>query len=558
MSSLQSSHHVHDEMLIQDDESTSYSVWALSDDASEHHPTHSRREGSRPPQPSKNSELTQPPNFRILRQSPKLPPQPSPTSTSTQSAISASYNTRNINSNCEDVPSVVNSSAPYLSSPVTRTDALAHYLGPSVSSSPNTPLNHVLTLRRPRPRTSNQVFTAPHGKIAPHGIPKSLPPAPSTAPRRTQPAESTYPDFAVLSQNYIKMLKQTPTDNTLEAAIVTAELATQNSTISPEQLQSIMDVITGEFVVYEGNYNQSSDISSASSSSSMAPPPTPQTPELSSSSPAFSEFNDFFSPDADFLNTPVIEDSNDAMLTGMFTDAEFEGGMLFPSMNCYGTATKEPEPSAPGVFDNLITMTPESPFIDDFTATINPSSLHCSPPFPADMSSFPSPAPVTQTIDPVVVRPPVMDRQDSARRRSSATGTRKGVTPEALVPVDAPTQPRKYVLPSATSRKELPSVFAKKRSRSTAFGEEDDELNEAPPGPDASEREQIEYKRRQNTVAARRSRKRKLEYQQNLEASVERLTRERDVWKTRATMLHEMLQSHGVSLAPFQDLSDEI
>ncbi|KAG6836218.1 hypothetical protein H0H93_010135 [Arthromyces matolae] len=32
--------------------------------------------------------------------------------------------------------------------------------------------------------TPNQVFTATHGQIAPHGLPQSLPPAPSTAPTR--------------------------------------------------------------------------------------------------------------------------------------------------------------------------------------------------------------------------------------------------------------------------------------------------------------------------------------------------------------------------------------
>ncbi|TFK34227.1 hypothetical protein BDQ12DRAFT_567877, partial [Crucibulum laeve] len=131
------------------------------------------------------------------------------------------------------------------------------------------------------------------------------------------------------------------------------------------------------------------------------------------------------------------------------------------------------------------------------------------------------------------------------RRKSSATGTRKGVTPETLVPLDAPTQPRRYVMPSATSRKEVPAVFARKRGRSAAFGEEDDELEEEPLAPNATEKEQIEWKRRQNTLAARKSRKRKLEHQQELEGRVEQLERDVQVWKTRAETLQGMLTSYG-------------
>ena len=65
-----------------------------------------------------------------------------------------------------------------------------------------------------------------------------------------------------------------------------------------------------------------------------------------------------------------------------------------------------------------------------------------------------------------------------ARWKSTATSTRKNVTPETLVPIDAPAQPRKYVTPSATPRKEIPAVFARKRARSQAFGDEEDQLED--------------------------------------------------------------------------------
>ncbi|KAG6853560.1 hypothetical protein C0991_003230 [Blastosporella zonata] len=532
---------------MDDDGVTHSPVWGVSDIASGHHLSYYRRDDPWPAQHSIKSELTESPDFRILRPSPVLPRQLSSQQTSTQAAISASYHTRTTSSS-QDVRQLVNSSATYLSSPVTRTDAFSHILGPSVSSSPTPPSNYVLTHRRQRPRTSNQVFTAPHGTIAPHGLPQSLPPAPSIQPRRTQP-ESQLPDFSALSQNYLNMLRQKPTDNTMNADNTTVA-APEVLDFLPEDMQNILHVITGDYLVFDDDDHDSdtSSDSSASSNGSMLPPPTPQTPELWSS-PAWSDANDFtFSPDADLLNTPLFTDGDD-LLTGMFNEGDFEGGTLFVPMDEYPYE----KPAQPAVVvalpDNLYTFTPESPALHDFNPSINPSSIYPSPLLAPGASSFP-PSPATPALDQTKT---VRDEASLPRRRASATGTRKGVTPEALVPIDAPTQPRKYVMPSATSRKEVPSVFAKKRSRSTAFGEEEDEFNEPPLGPNATEKEQIEYKRRQNTVAARRSRKRKLEYQQNLEDTVERLTRERDVWKTRATMCQEMLIQSGLNLPAFSD-----
>jgi len=184
--------------------------------------------------------------------------------------------------------------------------------------------------------------------------------------------------------------------------------------------------------------------------------------------------------------------------------------------------------------ENLFTISPGTPMID--TPALDPVSLYHAPRFPSTAPSTGSPS------------------TTGSRRRTSATGTRKGITPESLVPIDAPTQPRKYVTPSATSRKELPAVFARKRARSQALGDEEDELDsERGPGPNATEKEQIEWKRRQNTLAARKSRKRKLQHQQELEDTVKGLTSEREVWKTRALTFRELLVSHGIPFNEFQD-----
>jgi hypothetical protein len=145
------------------------------------------------------------------------------------------------------------------------------------------------------------------------------------------------------------------------------------------------------------------------------------------------------------------------------------------------------------------------------------------------------------TISPV--EPDVDPQQPvSARKRAiaSATGTRRKVTPAKLIPLDAPTQKRTYVTESTTSRKD---VTTKKRTRGTAFEQ------------DATET--IEYRRRQNTVAARRARKRKLEHQQALEAEVEELGRERGMWKRRALHFENLCREAGIVYPPFEPGGEE-
>ncbi|KAK7063580.1 hypothetical protein R3P38DRAFT_2819218 [Favolaschia claudopus] len=126
--------------------------------------------------------------------------------------------------------------------------------------------------------------------------------------------------------------------------------------------------------------------------------------------------------------------------------------------------------------------------------------------------------------------------------------------PDNMVPIsEAPTQPRNYASPSMTSRKDVPAFFSQRRSLSQPSDEEEDELTEEPLAPNATDQEKIEYKRRQNTLAARRSRKRKLMHQQHLEEAVERLTREKEIWKTRALTLSNLLRSHGITCPDFHD-----
>lgn len=251
----------------------------------------------------------------------------------------------------------------------------------------------------------------------------------------------------------------------------------------------------------------------------------------------------------DFFTSPVVADAGPNALGVDFPDmplfsqpasaAYQENNNGFAKMSLESAPTPSSvasgsvspmKPSIPS-FDGLYTMSPATPALD-------PTSAQSSP-FVADVAMA---SPNTAV---------------GGRKKKVATGTRKGVTPEALVPLDAPTQPRSYLMPSATSRKAVPAVFARKRARSAAFDEEDDELagseDGAADGPvSTAEADAIAAKRRQNTLAARRSRKRKLEYQRELEESLEAERREKEMWRERAMMLRTQVMQFGVP-DPFRD-----
>jgi hypothetical protein len=82
-----------------------------------------------------------------------------------------------------------------------------------------------------------------------------------------------------------------------------------------------------------------------------------------------------------------------------------------------------------------------------------------------------------------------------------------------------------------------------------AFADEEDQLDELPPNP--TEQDLIEQKRRQNTVAARRSRKRKLEQFQNMEASRNEERQLKEMWMDRANVLLQVVRSMGANYPDF-------
>jgi len=135
--------------------------------------------------------------------------------------------------------------------------------------------------------------------------------------------------------------------------------------------------------------------------------------------------------------------------------------------------------------------------------------------------------------------PPKKRRQESV----SFTGSRNTSLP--FVPLDAPTQTRTYVgPPSKTTKRVIPAAAVRKVA---AIVTHHQEYTAEPSTSTSMEQLQeevmktIEDKRRQNTVAARRSRMRKAEHLQNMEdlvatlrARVEELESEKDIWMRRA------------------------
>jgi hypothetical protein len=139
----------------------------------------------------------------------------------------------------------------------------------------------------------------------------------------------------------------------------------------------------------------------------------------------------------------------------------------------------------------------------------------------------------------------------ASRRDSKApqpNGVRKNVQVRDLIPLDAPIQTRNYITPSATSRKDIPPSVARtfvpnSRKRSSQMAglpsteDMQDELaaEDDPAVLEEMQRrremdpekvallEHVEQARRRNTLAARKSRQRKLEHVRNLEELVEQL-----------------------------------
>ncbi|KAJ3773126.1 hypothetical protein FB446DRAFT_764573 [Lentinula raphanica] len=249
---------------------------------------------------------------------------------------------------------------------------------------------------------------------------------------------------------------------------------------------------------------------------------SPYTPYLDNSntsplddSPFVADLDTPIMDHIDDIDYGVVDNSwmNDENAAPLFDEA----GLSYCAQPAAQPEPKETQhlTTAAGPFDH-----DKLPFLDSFQSP-GTQSYH-TPAMNAPSSLYRSPLPTT-----------------ADRPSLSATGTRRDITPASMA--------RNYVVPSATSRKANP-VHAQKRSHSRAFGDqEQDELTgESPPGPNATELEHIEWKRRQNTIAARKTRRRKLEHLQAVEAELVEVKEDRDRWKVRSGVLEGVLKANGL------------
>ncbi|KAK0504406.1 hypothetical protein EDD18DRAFT_1133503 [Armillaria luteobubalina] len=455
--------------------------------------------------------------------SPSVSPSPSSLSSSHQLVAISDFRHNAYITKSQDVRFVNNSATPCPpSSTATRNVSTATPLESSLSSFPSP---HHASINYPL-STPSRVSFDQKDLASQHGIPTVLPQPPNTAPRRntqSKPApqaSSPLSQFEILQRNYLAMLNQPSSSNSTADSTAPMQL-----TVTPADLLATAGDDFSEELGSSPIFKDLDEFPSSNFLTGVGTSPLLDTP-YSDTFDSF-ETSPFDTPLDSFLTTPIFQDGD----VPLISDADE------PIFSSYEELLTTPVPlstpaKAPQLPDmtKLYTMSPTSPAVD----FIDPASVYPSPRLPVEQSPLPSPSSAT-------ARP-----TKSTPRKSSATGTRKNITPETMVPLDAPTQPRRYVIPSATSRKEVPATFARKRSRSEALGgDEEDELE--PPPPDATDRQMIEYKRRQNTLAARKSRKRKLEHQQQLEDRVETLTLEVEQWRTKAEIYQSILRSHNIS-----------
>jgi hypothetical protein len=326
-----------------------------------------------------------------------------------------------------------------------------------------------------------------------------IPPVPMTSNNPSALAEyheDTGPFDSSLLSNYLNMLSQDPDDH-VEQESCPVGLVTHGGS-------------RGEICFA---HNKPSDSCCKTKDSSTF------RPNLETMSQYLTSPFEDDSPLEDFLETPV--DNN-----------------VFPSPEVANYGDMFPE--FPLLSDSLSRKTINTP-------TVSPPNLNLN-----DLYTMPDESPLTANDDEhnSMYSSSRHSSHPPTSARTSATGVRKNIKPDALIPADAPTQPRKYHTPSATSRKNIPIAFARKRARSRAFGDEDDELANEDSALTPTEAQLIETKRRQNTIAARKSRKKRLEYLRELEESVEILTKERDEWRSRALISETMLKHHGLEAPP--------
>lgn len=478
--------------------------------------------------------------------------------TSTPAVVIPPYQNTFTYTNGQDVPPIISDVSRSSLSSTTSYQHVRSYPEHFPLSSTATPHHASLNPPTDRPRTHLPVFGTTSELAAHYGIPRKLPPTPNVNNPSSKPSVPTFNPNAIPSnssssldrdelaafQNRLEQYLNMRSSNPQESSEVPSSAAAPPMQPIPDVSDvvdnmapsSVMDMLAGT-----SRRSVTPDVTQTVVSPSRRKVPTPG---LGWDEFLTSPFDDSPAGDFDFLETPVngAASLGDDFFTSpmvadfnsydpSFTDLPVFADNEFSKMTV-GSMPPPPPPSTSlnAQFDNLFTMSPLTPALD---VLVTPSSQM--------EDSFPE--------------PPASSAQSTKSNKKGPTGTRKNITPETLVPLEAPTQPRNYLAPSATSRKELPAVFAKKRARSTAFGDEEDELEdgEEDAPPTGTEADAIAAKRRQNTLAARRSRKRKLEHQRELENAVEAERQEKEMWRGKAMFYERHMQGMGYQVPYYAD-----
>ncbi len=471
------------------------------------------------------------------------------TSTTAVVVISPYQNTFTY-TNGQDVPPIISdASRPSLNS-TSYAQHVRSYPEQVPLSSTETPQHASLNNSSDRPRTQLPVFGTTSELAAHYGIPRKLPPTPNVinpsnfkapAPTFNIPSSSTSTIerdqlaewHNQLLASYIDMVSTNPQESSEASSSMAAPLL-QPTPDAPNVVvaqSNVMDMLAGT-----SSHPLPPDMTQTVASRRKVP-----TPGLGWDEFLTSPFDDSPSGDFDFLETPgygTASLGDDFFTSPLVADVNsFDPSFTDLPVFADDDFSKMPPPPPPTSFDNLFTMSPLTPAMD--ASSVMPS------PQVTDVS--------------VIPQSPLLTKSSLTKMgKKGPTGTRKNITPESLVPLEAPTQPRNYLAPSSTSRKELPAVFAKKRARSMAFGDEEDELEEeaANGTPTGTEADAIAAKRRQNTLAARRSRKRKLEHQRDLEEALEAERTGKEMWRGRAMFYEAHMQALGVQVPYYAEAEE--
>lgn len=424
-----------------------------------------------------------------------------------------------------------------------------------------------------------------------HGLPDSLPALPSLRASKTSDYNHNsntmaQPDpvatLASLSRNYLNMLASKPSQKEADdyaamppppvpVSAAAQPYAAQGAASEPDFNTVLVEMIRAspqmsDFASPSMMAHHNFDVPQTYLTSPLFEDFDPTSPLFGTPgqefiSPALTMTPDLTSPmfnDTDFFGSPLITDNYHPLDNGQnFNDmplfADQHGRPMPPStpmlvsdMSPQLADSSSPQLRTPanavGSFDGVIT---DAPSLFDSTESSGSATgfnrLTSLPPTPNPEMTSASPS---RAVKPLPRMP---------ARRAAPTGTRRNITPQSLIPVDAPTQQRSYHMPSTTARKEVPVTFQRKRA-AAGLVDDDEILPDLPPN--ATEKQQIEWKRRQNTIAARKSRKRKLQHQLGLEDEVEKLRRDRDKWMHRANTLRNLFKGQLGNMEEWDQDSD--